>query len=110
MHSEEPESTPSPALDVVNRKRHAEEEVVLSKRSLKRRRRHEKTQTAASDNPSAIKVASAINPDIARMDPQLLGDLVARQMKRFEPDISTVELEDRRIPGKCIMLHCYSTC
>lgn len=100
VHSEEPEMIASAAVEVVDGKRYAEEDIAPSKRSLKRRRRQEKSQIQGSDNSSAIDAARAINPDIARMDPPLLGDLVARQMKRFEPDSSTVELEDRRIPGE----------
>lgn len=40
------------------------------------------------------------------MNAQLLGDLVARQIKRFEPDLSMVEVEDRRIPGKPLRYPC----
>lgn len=34
-----------------------------------------------------------------KMDGQLIADYMARQIKRFEPDLSVVELEDRRVPG-----------
>lgn len=68
----------------------------VSKRAAKRKRK------AAAAGPSAfdeIDEELHVNPAIARMDGALLADHVARQTKRFEKDISVVELEDRRIPG-----------
>ena len=48
-----------------------------------------------------------IDLSISQLDPQLLADLLAKQTKRFAPDLSLVELEDRRIPGSS--LHSYGT-
>jgi len=36
------------------------------------------------------------------MDAQLISDYMARQIKRFEPNLSVVELEDRRVPGQSL--------
>jgi protein CMS1 len=40
-----------------------------------------------------------LNLAIGRMDGQLLVDHVAQRTKRFEPELSTVEREDRYLPG-----------
>jgi protein CMS1 len=40
-----------------------------------------------------------LNLAVGRMDGQLLVDLVAQRTKRFEPDLSAVEREDRYLPG-----------
>jgi protein CMS1 len=41
-----------------------------------------------------------LNLAIGRMDGQLLVDHVAQRTKRFEPELSAVEIEDRYLPGK----------
>ncbi|RFU28134.1 hypothetical protein B7463_g8191, partial [Scytalidium lignicola] len=43
-----------------------------------------------------------INNAIAAMDNQLLADYVAQQTRRFEDQLSSVELEDKYIPAKSI--------
>lgn len=43
--------------------------------------------------------AEPVNEDMARMDPKLLADYVAQRLKRFQKDLSSVELEDRYISG-----------
>lgn len=40
-----------------------------------------------------------LNLAIGRMDGQLLVDHVAQRTKRFEPELSVVEMEDRYLPG-----------
>lgn len=40
-----------------------------------------------------------LNLAIGRMDGQLLVDHVAQRTKKFEPELSTVEREDRYLPG-----------
>lgn len=50
------------------------------------------------------KVDVGINNAFSNMDSQLLADYVAGRTRKFESDLSSVELEDRYIPG---MLGCY---
>lgn len=68
----------------------------VSKRAAKRKK---KAVTAGPSVFDEIDGDLHVNPAIARMDGALLADHIARQTKRFEKDISVVELEDRRIPG-----------
>lgn len=67
----------------------------ISKRAAKKRRK----AAAAPSEYDEIDEKLQINPAVARMDAALLADHVARQTKRFEKDLSAVELEDLRIPG-----------
>ncbi|RQM06664.1 hypothetical protein DH86_00001294, partial [Scytalidium sp. 3C] len=45
---------------------------------------------------------TSINEAIADMDNQLLADYVAQQTRRFEDQLSSVELEDKYLPAKAI--------
>lgn len=46
---------------------------------------------------------NGLNPAIGKMDPSLLADFIARQTKKHEPELSVVELEDRRVPENAIL-------
>ncbi|KAK8185317.1 U3-containing 90S pre-ribosomal complex subunit-domain containing protein [Phyllosticta capitalensis] len=46
--------------------------------------------------------AKGLNRSIGRMDSRLLADYMAQRTRRFEPDLSMVELEDRYVPEKAI--------
>lgn len=48
---------------------------------------------------------TSINEAIADMDNQLLADYVAQQTRRFEDQLSSVELEDKYLPGKDMYGH-----
>lgn len=69
-----------------------------SKRSqkLKRKKRPKSGDLYHAD----VDVENSINPAIGKLDASMLVDLVLRQVKKFEPELSVVELEDRRIPGE----------
>jgi len=59
--------------------------------------RGEKTQAASARQEQREEQES--ETPFGQMDAQLVSDYMARQIKRFEPDLSLVELEDRRVPG-----------
>ena len=40
-----------------------------------------------------------VDGSVARMDPQLIADYISQRIRWFETELSTVELEDRLIPG-----------
>jgi protein CMS1 len=46
-----------------------------------------------------LDFTAGINRALARMDNQLLADHIAQRTRRFESDLSSVELEDKHIPG-----------
>ena len=74
----------SPELDLAAESKRA-------RRKQKRRRRHD----AARD----LDESNGVNTSLARFDPQLIADLLAKQTRRFQPDLSTPEAEELRVPG-----------
>lgn len=62
-----------------------------SKRSAKRK----KVSSAADD---ALDLDAGVNHAIAHMDAQIMADHIAQRTKRFQSDLSMVELDDLRIP------------
>lgn len=71
---------------------HAESKAPLKKK------RSRKTQ---QDDDADLDLGKGINRAIGRFDSHLLADCVAQRTKRFQPDLSLVELEDRHISGLC---------
>jgi protein CMS1 len=47
-----------------------------------------------------IDFEAGLNHAIAKMDNHLLADYIARQTRRYESDLSSVELEDKYLPGE----------
>ncbi|KAG0138482.1 U3-containing 90S pre-ribosomal complex subunit-domain containing protein [Tuber indicum] len=68
---------------------------LLEHRSKKETRKGGEVKSTATDVPGGE--TEPVNEDMARMDPKLLADYVAQRLKRFEKDLSSVELEDRYI-------------
>jgi protein CMS1 len=60
----------------------------------------QRTKKPKDINDDDLDANLEINHGIGRMDGQLLVDYVAQRTKRFEPNLSTVELEDQYLPGK----------
>ena len=79
------------------RKREAEE-TAPSKRSQKRKR------ASAHPEDEDIDEERGINLALARMNPDLLADYIARKTKRFAKEATLVELEARRVPGELLTL------
>lgn len=76
-------------------KRKRDEVPAESKRAAKRRK-SKKPKDIADD---ALDLEAGVNHAIAHMDSQLLADHVAQRTKRFQGDLSLVELDDIRVPG-----------
>jgi len=70
---------------------------VSKDRSKKGAGKGRESKSTATDAPGGE--AELVNEDMARMDPKLLADYVAQRLKRFQKDLSSVELEDRYISG-----------
>lgn len=85
--------SPSPPPASSKRKRDDAES-----KSKKRKR----TKTPRDINGDDLDEKAGINRGIGHMDSQLLADYIAQRTKRFEKDLSFVELEDRYIPEKAI--------
>ena len=81
----------APAQPISNkRKRDAE-----GKKSAKRR----KLKKPKDVDDEALDVELGVNHAIAHMDSRLMADHVAQRVRRFQPELSLVEVEERYIPG-----------
>jgi hypothetical protein len=60
-----------------------------------------KQRTASEDDD--LDLSMGINKSFALMDSRLLADYMAQMTRKFENDLSSVELEDRYIPGNNFM-------
>jgi len=68
-----------------------------SKKPAKKNKRKKRRIVDDAD----IDVAAGLNNAFAHMDSQLLADYVAQQTRKHESNLSSVELEDKYIPGLC---------
>lgn len=66
--------------------------------NAKKRRKSRKPKDVEDD---ALDANLGINHAIARMDSRLMADHVAQRTRRFQTELSTLEMEDSHIPGKC---------
>lgn len=58
-----------------------------------------KSKKAKAQNEDDLDVEAGINRAFAQMDNQLLADYVAQRTRKYESDLSMIELEDKYIPG-----------
>lgn len=65
------------------------------KKSAKRR----KLKKPKDVDDEALDVELGVNHAIAHMDSRLMADHMAQRTRRFQPDLSLVEVEERYIPG-----------
>ncbi|RPA91028.1 hypothetical protein L873DRAFT_1715673 [Choiromyces venosus 120613-1] len=77
------------------RKRKREKQKLNKQKNKEENKKPQETKSMATDIPGGE--VEPVNEDMARMDPKLLADYVAQRLKRFERDLSFVELEDRYI-------------
>jgi protein CMS1 len=83
------------AFIVLSKKR--KRETVTRKNSTGIEETDKKQLKAAEENNLDLSIG--INKSFAHMDSQLLADYVAQWTRKFESDLSSVELEDRYISG-----------
>lgn len=74
-------------------------------RSRKRAKRKQarKAKSLAQADEEDVDEEAQVNLTVGRMDPGLLSDRMARQIKRFEPSLTPVELGDLMIPRKSLI-------
>lgn len=68
-----------------------------SKAPLKKKKSRKTQQSDDAD----LDLDEGINMAIGRFDNHLLADYIAQRTKRFQPDLSLVELADQQISGLC---------
>ncbi len=79
------------------RNRDEEEEVGTISPKRKKKARRKITSDAVFDEELGVNTA------IGQMDSQLLVDYVAKRTKKFEPNVSAVEMDDRYIPTRAVL-------
>lgn len=88
--------SPDPqASKSTKRKREADDE---SKKAARKKKRTKKKPDDVDH--SNLDSELGINRALAHMDSQLMADHIAQRTRRFQPDLSAVELEDVHIPGR----------
>jgi len=88
--SSAPDPTPAPSSQALP---------TSKKRKRDRTIRKEKSGKLQRDDDADLDLVNGINTAIGRFDSRLLAEYVAQRTKRFQPDLSLVELEDRHISG-----------
>ena len=64
-----------------------------------KRKTPKNSEVFKSDENNNLDLERGLNLAIGKLDGRLLADYIAKRMKRFFPDLSLVELEDRCISG-----------
>ncbi|KAK8176307.1 U3-containing 90S pre-ribosomal complex subunit-domain containing protein, partial [Phyllosticta citribraziliensis] len=88
---------PMPGSPADGKRKRDEEEPKQSKRAKRRKNKQPKDV-----HDEDLDEAAGLNRSVGRMDSRLLADYMAQRTKRFEPDLSFVELEDRYVPENSI--------
>lgn len=70
-------------------------------RPVKKAKRR-KARPGIQDQDLDLDLERGLNLAIGKMNRGLLADYIAQRTKRFRSELSTVELEDLHIPGKCV--------
>ncbi|KZF24270.1 hypothetical protein L228DRAFT_245179 [Xylona heveae TC161] len=94
----------APALPESNKRKRDEtvEAAVEEKTSKRSKKRKNKKATSEGFADADLDTENGVNAALGKMDGSLLADYVAQRTKRFEGELSLVELEDRRLPEKAI--------
>ena len=69
---------------------------ISSSKAPKSKKRKTKRKQAIDD---AFDLTYSVNTAISKMDNRLLADYFTRRTKRFNPDLSFLESQDRQVPG-----------
>ena len=70
-------------------------------RDLKTTQKRKKAAKAINSEDDTLSMGMGINTALGKFDSHLLADYVAQQTKRWAPDLTLVEMEDKYISGRC---------
>jgi protein CMS1 len=59
-----------------------------------------KSKSQKTKEDDELDVDAGINNAFSHMDNQLLADYIAQRTRKYESDLSSIELEDKYIPGR----------
>ena len=68
---------------------------------LRKQKRRKENEIENDESHLVLKGGEngGLNTAIAKLDPSLIADYIGQKVRRFETDLSSVEWEDRNIPG-----------
>lgn len=92
------ERSQSPVSKDKKRKRTADEDEAPKKPAKKIKKKKPKKPKHAADD-GELDTEAGLNNAFSHMDSQLLADYVAGQTLKHESELSSVELEDKYLPG-----------
>ncbi|PBP22995.1 hypothetical protein BUE80_DR006162 [Diplocarpon rosae] len=92
-------ASPEPDSSVAPQKKRKRGEVGQEAKKAAKKAKTKKAKAAEEDD---LDLEAGINKAFANMDNQLLADYVAKQTKKHESDLSTIELEDKYLPASAI--------
>jgi protein CMS1 len=95
-------ATASHELPTIGLLRKRKRGTAAGKKNSEPKRVTKKQRTASEDDDLDLSIK--VNRSFAYMDSRLLADYMAQRMRKFENDLSPVELEDRYIPGNYSMI------
>jgi protein CMS1 len=58
-----------------------------------------KSKKSKAQDEDELDIEAGINRAFSHMDNQLLADYVAQRTRKYESDLSMIELEDKYLPG-----------
>ncbi|TVY57570.1 Protein CMS1 [Lachnellula cervina] len=100
--SASPEPPASP-LTSKKRKRNPTKETSAGEAPVGKKKKKPKSKSKAKViEEDEFDLEAGINKAFSHMDSQLLADYVAQRTRRYESDLSSIELEDKYIPAKAI--------
>lgn len=76
-----------------------------SEQVAKKAAKKTKSKKAKSTAEDELDIGAGLNNAFSHMDSQLLADYMAQRTRKFESDLSSIELEDKFIPGMNVRLH-----
>lgn len=97
-------SSPIPPPSSSKKRKHAIDTETRKKAVGRKRAR----KTVSLDDSDDL-IANGLNHAFAKMDGPLLSDYVTQRVRRFGEDLSSVEIEDKYIPGRRYSVHAIRT-
>jgi hypothetical protein len=96
---ERPSASPEPSSPPASkkRKRNSAKEPSAGETLAGKKKKKPKSKKVEEDE---LDLEAGINNAFSHMDSQLLADYVAQRTRRYESDLSSIELEDKYIPGR----------
>lgn len=88
-------SSPEPTTTPSSKKRKRGSDEPATKKTAKK----PKSKKAKEAQDDELDIEAGINNAFSHMDNQLLADYIAQRTRKYESDLSSIELEDKYIPG-----------